>query len=67
MNRSTNCLGGSAGFPFRTKKLDNGNYEVTTDAAPERRWEDANEIDAIRTATSEMRDALLRGEISSHF
>lgn len=63
MNRSTNCLDGSPGFPIRCTKREDGKFEAFSEAHPQHKFEGVDEIDAIRTATSELRDKLLRGEL----
>jgi hypothetical protein len=67
MRGSTNCLGGSPGFPLRvTKKADDsGTYECYAESFPDLKFEGDSEIDAIRTAERELRDRLLRGELQS--
>lgn len=63
MNRSTWSLDGSPGFNFSTHKdPETGKYQVTCASHPELKWEGSDEIDAIRTATRDMQDRVMRGE-----
>jgi hypothetical protein len=67
MNRSTHGLEGSPGFNFSTHKTispeGNTTFKVKCTSHPELEWEGADEIDTIRTATTDMRDKVLRGEL----
>lgn len=64
MRRSTDALDGSPGFSFQTTKdKESGRFVVTCPSHPELKWEGDDEIDAIRTATSDMQDRVMRGEL----
>jgi hypothetical protein len=64
MNRSTHFLEGSPGFNFQTlKNKETNKFEVTCSSHPELKWEGDSEIDAIRTATSDMQQKVMRGEV----
>ena len=63
MRRSTHYLEGSPGFNLQTTKQEDGTFKVTCPAHPELEWAGDNEIDAIRTATKDMQDRLMKGEL----
>jgi hypothetical protein len=67
MNRSSHFLEGSPGHTFHTRKetaADGGTkFVVTCPSHPQLSWEGPDEVDAIRTATADMRDRAMRGEV----
>jgi len=55
MEHSNWDLDGAYDFPLRVHKQDNGSYRATCDYVPEKHWDAADEVGAIKAANEELR------------